>query len=197
MKFIYYVRPIYEELAKRLNISPIELRFLHPKEIKVALLEKNTFPTSFIEARKDLSVCILGDGDYSIMSGNEAFALKNIFLAKVKNTDASLKGEIAFSKGIVKGIARLVKNNKEMSKVQQGDILVSSRTYPDLLPAMKKSVAIIAELGSLLSHAAIVSRELHIPCLVGVKNAMSKIKDGDLLEVDTQKGTVKIIDKVR
>ncbi|MDP3882410.1 MAG: PEP/pyruvate-binding domain-containing protein [Nanoarchaeota archaeon] len=197
MKFIYHVRPIYEELAKRLNVSPIELRFLHPKEIKAALLEKNTFPTNFIEARKDLSVCILGEGDYSIISGKEASALKNIFLAKVKNTDAPLKGEIAFSKGIVKGIARLVKNNKEMSKVQNGDILVSSRTYPDLLPAMKKSAAIIAELGGLLSHAAIVSRELHIPCLVGVKNAMSKIKEGDLLEIDTEKGTVKIIDKVR
>ena len=106
-----------------------------------------------------------------------------------------LKGEIAFSKGKVKGIARLVKNTSEMSKVNEGDILVSSRTYPDLLPAMKKSAAIVAELGGLLSHAAIVSRELKIPCIVGMKNVMSKIKDGDLLEVDSERGVVKILKK--
>ena len=82
-----------------------------------------------------------------------------------------------------------------MSKVEKGDILVSSRTYPDLLPAMKRSAAIISELGGLLSHAAIVSREMQIPCLVGVRNATTRIKDGDMLEIDTEKGTIKIIEK--
>ena len=87
--------------------------------------------------------------------------------------------------GTVKGVARLVKDVSEMDKVKDGEILVSSRIYPDLLPAMKRSGAIIAELGGLLSHAAIVSRELRIPCLVGVRNVTSKIKDGDFLEINT------------
>ncbi|MDP2684802.1 MAG: PEP-utilizing enzyme [bacterium] len=74
-----------------------------------------------------------------------------------------------------------------------GDILVARQTTPDLLGAMKKSIAIITEEGGLLCHAAIVSRELKLPCIVGVKKATSKLKDGTKVDVDANNGIVKIL----
>jgi len=195
MQFLYYRRKIYKEIGKRLGVSEIEAKYLLPEEIKKCLLKNGTPDLNLIKGRQKLFVCVLENDCFDTYIGKAAEDWKNNLFALVKNDESPLKGEIAFSKGKVKGIARLVKDVHEMGKVKEGDVLVSSRTYPDLLPAMKRSVAIIAELGGLLSHAAIVSRELHIPCLVGVKNATSKIKDGDLLEIDTETGDIKIIEK--
>lgn len=82
-----------------------------------------------------------------------------------------------------------------MKKFQKGDILVSVATDPDIVPAMKKAAAIVTEQGGITSHAAIVSRELGIPCIIGTKIATRVLKDGDMVEVDANKGTVKKIGK--
>jgi pyruvate,water dikinase len=82
-----------------------------------------------------------------------------------------------------------------MSKMKQGDILVSIATNPDIVPAMKKAGAIVTEQGGITSHAAIVSRELGTPCVIGTKIATKVFKDGDIVEVDANKGTVKLIDR--
>lgn len=74
-----------------------------------------------------------------------------------------------------------------------GDILVSIATDPDIVPAMKKAAAIVTEQGGVTSHAAIVSRELNIPCVIGTKIATRVLKDGDRVEVDANKGIVKKI----
>ncbi len=195
MQFIYHRRRIYPEMAKRLNITEIELKFMLAEEIKESFLDKK-IDMSAIGERKKLAICILKDNNVEMVSGLEAEKLKNSLNSTLED-NSPLKGEIAFSKGKVKGIARLVKDASEMGKVNQGEILVSSRTYPDLLPAMKKSAAIIAELGGLLSHAAIVSRELGIPCIVGTKGATTKIKDGELIEVDTDTGKVRVLEKAK
>ncbi len=76
-----------------------------------------------------------------------------------------------------------------------GDILLSQATSPDLLPAMKKAAAIVTEQGGITSHAAIVSRELGIPCVIGTKIATKVLKDGDLVEVDANRGIVKKLTK--
>ncbi len=79
--------------------------------------------------------------------------------------------------------------------MQKGDILVSIATDPDIVPAMKKAAAIVTEQGGVTSHAAIVSRELGTPCVIGTKIATKVFKDGDLVEVDAVKGIVKLIKK--
>ncbi len=80
-----------------------------------------------------------------------------------------------------------------MKKMNKGDILVSIATNPDIVPAMKKAAAIITEQGGITSHAAIVSREFNTPCIIGTKIATKVLHDGDLVEVDADKGIVKII----
>ncbi|MFA6005117.1 MAG: phosphoenolpyruvate synthase [Patescibacteria group bacterium] len=94
------------------------------------------------------------------------------------------------SPGITTGTVVLLKSPKEISRVKQGDILLASQTNPDYVPAMKRACAIITEHGGRTSHAAIVSRELGIPCVVGVADAMSKIKEGDVLTVNGANGQI-------
>ena len=114
--------------------------------------------------------------------------------------------EIQSNKGIVKGIIACqgmavgkafvvpMFNAKDASKhlnnMDKGSILLAQSTNPDLILLMKKASAIVTDQGGLLSHAAIISRELGIPCLVGTKNATKVFKTGDMIEVDAIKGTI-------
>jgi pyruvate,water dikinase len=79
---------------------------------------------------------------------------------------------------------------KEIGKIQKGDILVTEMTTPDFVPAMKKAVAIVTNSGGMTCHAAIVSREMGIPCIVGTKNATQVLKDGIFITVDATRGIV-------
>lgn len=103
-----------------------------------------------------------------------------------------LKGSSAFP-GIVKGRAKVVLNQKGFAKFNKGEILVTSMTRPEFVPLMKKALAIITDEGGITCHAAIISRELKIPCIIGTKNATRLIKDDDLIEVDANHGVVKIL----
>jgi len=88
------------------------------------------------------------------------------------NTAPILKG-ISASPGIGTGVVKILKSPKEIEKIKTGDILVAPMTSPDYVPAMKKATAIITNEGGMTSHAAIVSREMGIPCVVGTVNGTS------------------------
>jgi phosphohistidine swiveling domain-containing protein len=120
----------------------------------------------------------------------------NIKLEKtVKTKDIKeLKGQSAF-KGIAKGFVKIVYGTRQINKVKDGDIIVAPMTLPDILPAMKKAIAFITDEGGVVCHAAIIAREMKKPCIVGTKIATKVLKDGDLVEVDADKGVVRIIKK--
>lgn len=94
------------------------------------------------------------------------------------------------SPGIAAGPVKLVADPSQIDKVKDGDILVAEMTTPDYVPAMKRAVAIITDRGGRTAHAAIVSRELGIPCVVGTGQAMAMLKDGQILTVDGYSGKV-------
>jgi pyruvate,water dikinase len=101
-----------------------------------------------------------------------------------------LKG-IGASPGVVKGYARIASEPFEaLRKFQKEDILVTSTTDPGWIICMSKAKAIVTDTGGALSHAAIVSRELGIPCVVGTRNATQVLKDGMKIEVDGTNGFV-------
>lgn len=108
---------------------------------------------------------------------------------KIEYGPLLLKGDGA-SPGIVSGHVRLLKSAKENSSILAGEILVATQTNPDYVPAMKKAVAIITDQGGRTSHAAIVSRELGIPAVVGTEKATKTLKTGDLVTVNGQTGEV-------
>ena len=100
-----------------------------------------------------------------------------------------VKGSPA-SPGIASGPARVVMGASEINKVLPGEILVAPQTNPDFVPAMRKAVAIVTDMGGRTSHAAIVSRELGIPSVVGAENATKHIKTGEIITVHGGKGEV-------
>ncbi|MEW6068258.1 MAG: phosphoenolpyruvate synthase [Nitrospirota bacterium] len=97
---------------------------------------------------------------------------------------------IGVSPGIGAGKAKIMLNVKNISGFNQGDVLVTEMTTPDWVPAMKKSAAIVTNLGGKTCHAAIVSRELGIPCIVGTENATKVLTDEVVITVDGQRGLV-------
>lgn len=97
---------------------------------------------------------------------------------------------LAASPGIASGKVRIVKGIKEIGKVRQGDVLVAEMTNPDYVPAMKRAVAVVTDLGGRTSHAAIVSRELGVPCIVGTEQATKILSGGEVITVDGEAGRV-------
>lgn len=100
-----------------------------------------------------------------------------------------LKG-LGASPGIASGKVKVIFSEKEISKVEEGDILVTTMTTPDMVPAMKRAAAIVTDEGGMTCHAAIVSRELGVPAIVGTKEATKVLKDGMIVTVDGEKGII-------
>ncbi|MCD6300383.1 MAG: phosphoenolpyruvate synthase [Dehalococcoidales bacterium] len=94
------------------------------------------------------------------------------------------------SPGIAVGAVKIVPDASQIDKVNDGDVLVAEMTTPDFVPAMKRASAIVTDRGGRTAHAAIVSRELGIPCVVGVNGATSTLKDGQVITVDGSTGNV-------
>ena len=99
----------------------------------------------------------------------------------------------AASSGVVEGPARVVKSVEEISRLQQGDILVCQITNPTWAPIFQMIVAAVSDIGGSMSHAAIVAREYGLPAVVGTGNATSRIKDGQRIRVDGGRGIVTIL----
>lgn len=100
-----------------------------------------------------------------------------------------LKG-LGAAPGVATGIVRLIASGRELDKVKPGDIMVTKMTMPDMVPGMKRAGAIVTDEGGMACHAAIVSRELGCPAVVGTKKATSLLKDGMEITVDGGKGIV-------
>ncbi|HJX50275.1 MAG TPA: phosphoenolpyruvate synthase, partial [Candidatus Nanoarchaeia archaeon] len=106
-----------------------------------------------------------------------------------------VKGEVilsglAASPGIASGKVKIIEDLKDLSKIQTGDILVTKMTNPDMVVTMQKSSGIITNEGGLTAHAAIVSREMGIPCIVGTQEATTRLKEGEFITLDGYTGKI-------
>lgn len=134
------------------------------------------------------------------IEGNEIYIVQSrpittIKEAKEEKPEVAEEGKILLkglgaSPGLAVGEVKIVKSEKDISKVKEGDVLVAVMTTPDMVPAMKRASAIVTDEGGMTCHAAIVSRELGVPAVVGTKNATKLLKDGMLVTVDGEKGIV-------
>ncbi len=100
-----------------------------------------------------------------------------------------IKGQAA-SVGMASGPVKIIHSPSEIDKIKEGDVLVTEMTTPDFVPAMKRAAGIITDAGGRTCHAAIVSRELGIPCVVGTGTATTTLKDGQIVTVDGKGGNV-------
>lgn len=184
---------ILAEIARRLGMALDAVKFLSLEEIRSAFGDKDTYAEKAKRRQGGYMAVIVEEGRSVFLDGKEAQTRAEMLKEKVSQmTVKELVGQVAYP-GKVSGVAKIIRTVDDLPKMQMGDILISSSTNPDLLPAMKKARAIITEMGGIICHAAIVARELHIPCVVGTKIALKVIKDGDHLDVDAAKGIVHIL----
>ena len=97
---------------------------------------------------------------------------------------------LAASTGLAYGIVKIIHDLKELHKIKEGDVLVTKMTNPDMVVTMQKAKAIVTDEGGLTAHAAIVSREIGLPCVVGTKNATHVLHEGAIVTVDGTNGKV-------
>lgn len=187
-----YVRDLLlEEVARRLHITRMQAKYFIPEEVPNAL-RTNTCDVDVLNARIEFSIILVQHGENRVLCGDRA----RVFLRRQKFERvriprvSELKGMCA-SPGKVRGTVRVVNFPEEMVKMKKGDVMLAHTTFPALVPAMKMAAAIVTEDGGITCHAAIVSRELKIPCIVGMKIATQVLHDGDRVEVDATKGIVR------
>ncbi|WP_254528282.1 phosphoenolpyruvate synthase [Natrinema gelatinilyticum] len=135
--------------------------------------------TGTVDAAKGLT-----DGSGSVQAAESDDA------ADSSSSDEVLVDGLGSSPGTVSGPARIVQKLDDLDKVGDGDIIVTEMTMPDMVPAMKRASGIITDEGGMTSHAAIVSRELGVPAIVGTTNATTVLDDGQVVTLDGDKGSV-------
>lgn len=189
----YYLFIFLKEISNRTKYSFGELCYASLKEIEKILSGKKV---TNLKSRIKCCVELIEIGFDKIYGGNKAIRLFNILdnIDKVKSHVSEIKGVVA-SLGKIKGVVRVVPDVSKVKVFNKGDILVASMTRPEYTQLMKKASAIITDEGGITSHAAIVSRELGIPCVIGTKIATKVLKDGMLVEVNANHGVIKILKK--
>ncbi|OGZ26712.1 MAG: hypothetical protein A2365_02330 [Candidatus Nealsonbacteria bacterium RIFOXYB1_FULL_40_15] len=187
----YYIKNTFKEIAKRLELTLDQVLFLNEIEIEGMLKGNTKISSQELDKRKNDSVYYCDEDKIYIITDKEQLNKIDKFLNKNEKTK-ELEG-LGVSAGKCSGKVRIILSNSDFSKFKKGEILVTSATRPDFIPIIQKASAIITDEGGMLSHAAIVSRELKKPCIVGTLKATKVLKDGDVIEVDANNGIIKII----
>lgn len=184
---------LIEEIAKRLGISTINLKYLDSNEMAKGLnKEPNLNYQKLIEERKKGFITVVINNDRYEFTDENAKKVAQVVLLPVEKNDGVVKGMTAFP-GKVAARCKVLLCLDDMKKIEQGDVMVIAMTDPNYIPAMTRASAFVTDQGGILCHAAIVSREMKKPCIIGTKIATKVLKDGDLVEVDANRGIVRIL----
>lgn len=194
--FIFQSRPLLNFVADKIGVpyrNMIELSFFEVLNLlqdnKKA--DKKLIDSAIAREKDSLLLAAKGKVDIYIPPQSDKIALQELGEDEVSDRE-QLKGVCA-CQGKAKGKVVIFKAVEDLAKVEEGDIMVAVATVPAFVPAMEKAAGIITEMGGMLSHAAIVSREMNTPCVVGVNNVTKILKDGDIVAIDAKEGIVKKI----
>ena len=181
-------------LAQHYRVRYRDLLFYYNDEVKDLCLRQEKVAASVIKSRQRGFTWVIRFGNVREFVGNSA---QRAFTSLVGSTVAAsgaagLVTGTPASPGVAVGRALVAKSARVAKRlIKAGDVLVTSMTTVDYLPAMRRAAAIVTDDGGVTCHAAIVSRELGIPCIVGTRNATRLIKNGERVAVDANDGTVR------
>ncbi len=180
------------EIGKRFGFTLRQMKYMMYEEV-ASLFVSSTLTPDIVENR--IKSCLwYQEGEYfDVIYGPEAVAVRDKIFAKMNNDKVNDFRGLPAARGKARGRVKLVMSVKDIGKVANGDILVAVMTRPDYLVAMKKAAAIVTDEGGVTCHAAIVARELGIPCVIGTKIATAALQDGDEVEVNANHGVVTVI----
>ena len=188
----HWMTGVLTEVGSRIGVTYDELVWMTHLEIDAALNEKSRVnPDDFTPRRERHAMMLIG-GQATIQRDRPAFSLPRPLAPEQLVTEAGLPGTVAFP-GTATGIARVVLTPADSAQVQRGDILVAAMTTPDHIAAMERAAAFVTDEGGVACHAALIARDLRTPCLIDTKIATTLIADGDLVQVDSASGHVRIL----
>ena len=187
----YYLKQLVKEIGRRRNID-------------YSLFENMAFhefmEQAFTISKEDLErlqgpSMVFYDENFKpyVLYGKDVLDIKKAYEEAIHPGHEDIKGMCA-CRGEATGIVKVINKVEDFDKMNKGDILVSSNTRPEFVPIMKKAGAIVTDEGGITSHAAVVSRELNVPCVIGTKQATKILKSGMKVQVDATKGIVTILD---
>lgn len=176
-------------LARRAGRSSLPVRLL--LEATPHELVRGLPPRAVLERRVGATF-LAHLGEAHLLDGAEHEAAQAFLQRDDRPVRDILEGSSAYP-GLVRGRVRIVLTPEQGDALQKGEVLVSDMTTPELTTACSRAAAIVTDRGGILCHAALVAREMRIPCVLGTEDATRSLRDGDLVEVDAHRGTVRKI----
>lgn len=191
--YLHYIDSILKEVSRRTGLTIDQVRASLPSEVSNLLSGRLT--KDKLNKRLDYSVIVWQKSKKKpqILMGSKGKEWEEKTLLKT-SLGGIIQGRTACP-GKVTGKVRILLKAEDCNQLKQGEVLVTFMTSPDFMRAIRKCSAIVTNLGGVTSHAAIISRELNIPCIVGTKTATKFLKDGDLIEVDADNGIVRVLNR--
>ena len=192
-------RPIFKKIARLSGSNEWrDCFYLTPDEM-ISILDGRKIDIFRIKKeRKIVGILTIKQGRPVFLAKRKTMEIYNYLqilygIKKESDIKKSFVKGMSANNGKARGIAKIVLSSKDFYKIKRGDILITTMTSVDFVPVMEKAAAFVTNEGGITSHASIVSREMNKPCIVGTKIATKIFEDGDLVEVDANKGIVKIL----
>jgi phosphohistidine swiveling domain-containing protein len=181
---------LIEAVAVKLGLNRKDTLYLSFDEME-AMLSRKLSPDSIdLRERKMGMAYIMKNRQVQTFFGEAAKRMAMPDEEEASKTSPVVRGTAA-NLGKARGVVRVVHDISELHKVRQGDILVASMTIPEFAPAMEKAAAFVTDEGGITCHAAIISREMGVPCLIGTRNGTKILRDGERVEVDAFRAVVR------
>lgn len=193
----YFGHFLYREIRRRYGLSWRSLLAYTTAELDGLIASGRRLPPTEVQRRRRRFVYLLTGRRRRVVSQSRLVAA--VLKAQLgrsrtaRPADGLLTGQGAYP-GVVRGSVRVLRLHRlaqDLRRFRRDEIMVAESTKPEYVPAMRLAAAVVTNEGGITSHAAIISRELKIPCVVGTKVATQVLKDGDRVEVDAQRGIIR------
>ncbi len=190
---------VLKQLGARYHLTLEELKYLETEEVATMVKEQTFIKFKKISKNrtKNPLYTITENGKFTHIESSPKTGEKLFKFVENTETIKSFSGQVANTakKNILTGRVRIISSSRLAHTIKKGEILVTGMTTPDFVQAMKMAKGIITDEGGITSHAAIVSRELGVPCIIGTKVATQILKTGDLIEVNANTGIIRLLKK--
>ena len=187
----HYLEKVGREIARRSGLTWQDIKVCDPLALE-QIPVKRSLVNKYHQLLKNQYLLIWSGHQVVHLSKSQSAKIGKALETTFNTKMTEIRGMIACP-GRVKAQVVVINKKSEFSKMQPGKVLVTTMTRPESVPLMKKAVAIVTDEGGITSHAAIVSRELKIPCIIGTQVASKVLRDGDLVEVNANHGVVTVL----
>lgn len=187
-----FFRSVTQAIAEKHGYAVENTTCFTQDEFETYIKDQSLPSEQELAARYENSALFFEEGKRTLVLAEDVAQLEKEMVEHQSSATTELKGVSAFA-GTVTGTVRIVLDPLKDVPFEQGDILVTGMTRPEFMRYMQKAGAIVTDAGGILCHAAISARELKLPCVVGTQVASKVLKDGDMVEVDAEKGVVRKI----